>query len=269
MTYRELVLSSDPVGHLLALEESGELGEVFPELAALKMSLPRGYHHKDNWLHSLQVLEGAMEQEEGGPDALLRVAALLHDVGKPATRKFLGRGQVTFRHHEHVGARMASKLLQETFPQGEREEIVRLISLHMRAYGFGEVVWTDAAVRRLATDAGSEEALGRLLKLFRADLTTGNGKKKARILGGLDRLEEAFLRVREGDFLKARRPALNGHELMALTGLQEGPALGQLMKFLGQEEVITLERGEALKALAGAFPEWAVVFLEEAGREEA
>lgn len=253
---RSLLLSDDPVRKLRELELADNLHALEPALAALHMEIPRGYQHKDNWEHSLRVLENAIAQEGSTPDLLLRTTALLHDIGKPATRKFGKPGVVTFRDHETVGARQARGLLTgHGYDKAERAMIGRLVSLHMRAYGFGEVAWSDSAVRRLTVDAGDEQAMGRLIVIFYSDLTTKNDRKRKRITEGIKKLESAIERVRVSDERLALRPALDGRELMELFGLSPGPELGRLTRFLSSEEGIYLSRAEALDALKLRFPE--------------
>lgn len=253
--YRSLVMMNDPVKYLYALERNGSLENKFPELAALRMVIPAGYRHKDNLKHSIQVLERAIRFDKNN-DPVLRVAALLHDIGKPATRKFHGKGVVTFRNHENVGARMARKMLKR---DGENNqfinEVTSLIRLHMRAYGFSDTIWTDSAVRRLMTDAGSPKQLERLLVLFKSDLTTGSGQKREKISRGIDSLGEAFQRVKNIDERASLRPALNGNDVMELTGLKPGRELGRIMKFLNSDNMVRLSKDETLVVLRKNFPE--------------
>ena len=257
MTYLELARTEDPVRVLEDLSKAGQLGEYFPELEALKLPIPAGYHHKDNWLHSLKVLDNALAREGSKPDYTLRVAALTHDVGKPSTRKFAGKGKVTFWNHETAGAKLMKRALKaETVEASFTEDVSHLISLHMRAYGFGDVEWSASAVRRLMAEAGSELQLSRLVTIFYADLTTANSRKKARVEGAIARLEDAFALVKEKDARSALRPALDGNEVMKLTGLKQGRELGALMRFLNSDEGVTLSREEALTALKKKFPEY-------------
>lgn len=254
VTYVEVAEAADPVQFIRDLEDAGQLGEYFPELEALKMEIPAGYHHKDNYFHSLLVLSQALEREGGTPDAVLRIAALTHDIGKPATRKFEGGGKVTFWNHEGVGATAMKKRLKGSYEDNFRTDVSHLIRLHMRAYGFSDSPWSDSAVRRLMTDAGSSKQLERLVTIFYSDLTTRNKRQKMQTMAAIARLEEAFARVKESDARAALRPALDGRELMAVTGLPQGRELGQLMKFLNRDEMVTLSRQEALAALQEAFP---------------
>lgn len=250
-------MSSDPETTLRGFARSGDLSALEPSLAALRMSIPKGYHHKDNLEHSIRVLARAAERETRGPDLILRTAALFHDVGKPATRKFEGNGVVTFWNHELVGARQVRKILKRHgYTSQQIEEVSRLVALHMRAYGFSDTVWTDSAVRRLTTAAGSEALLDKLLILFVSDLTTKNDKKRRRIERGINRLADAIAEVREKDERAMARPALNGHDVMELTGLSQGPELGRIMKFLNNDTLVTKDRDAALEALRVEFPQY-------------
>ena len=255
MNLKDFLMQADPVSALRRLVATGTLKNLEPSLVALKMEIPCGYHHKDNLEHSIRVLERAIEREPAGADLVLRTAALFHDVGKPATRKFGRPGEVTFQNHAEAGAKMLKKILKRHgYTLEERAQIEQLVSLHMRAYGFGEAEWSDSGVRRLATDAGSQEALDRLIIIFYSDLTTKNDRKRLAVERGIARLETALARVRAADARKALRPALDGHELMELTGLRPGKELGSLMKFLNRDEMVGLPRDEALAALREAFP---------------
>lgn len=257
MNMQALLMSDDPGRTLWELFNSGELREFEPSLQALHMPIPKGYHHKDNFDHSIRVLNRAIEREGDKPDLLLRTAALFHDVGKPATRKFEKNGVVTFWNHETVGSRQVRKILAgHGYSKRQIETISRLVALHMRAYGFSDTVWTDSAVRRLARDAGSDDALDKLLVLFVSDLTTKNDRKRRKIESGISRLGEAIQVVREKDERAAERPALDGYELMELTGLGQGRELGQMMRVLNQDDNIKLERAEALALLKNKFPEY-------------
>jgi poly(A) polymerase len=258
VTYDSIIKNSDPVSYLRALEDDGLLTIEFPELADLNMKVPAGYHHKNNWYHTLQVLDNALTLNP--TDGTLHLAALLHDVGKPAVRRFEKNGVVTFYNHEHVGARTAASLLRSSHSTEEITDVKHLITLHMRAYGFKDALWTHSAVRRLMTDAGNSLQLERLLVIFRSDLTTKHASKRNRVLSAIQALEDAFYEVKAVDEKAALRPAFDGHELMRLTGLSEGRELGQLMKFLKADERIHFSHAEALEALRIEFPN--VVFHE-------
>lgn len=251
---RELLLTDDPSARLGDLAKSNDLGDFEPALAALEMEIPKGYSHKNNWLHSLGALDRAIAREGGEPDLILRTAVLLHDIGKPDTCKFGKPGVVTFRNHETVGASMVKRILpQHGYSQEEIRTIQHLVRLHMRAYNFTETVWSESALRRLATDAGSEDNLDRLIKVFYSDLTSKRRDFVQKIEGGIARLEEAIAEVRAKDDRRALRPAIDGNELMALTGMKPGPEFGKLMKFLNSDEGVHLSREEALGELERRF----------------
>ena len=252
MTYKEILLSEDPVGTIRGLSRSGTLGKAYPELEALKMPESKG-RHKDNFEHSLKVLENAISLEAGKVDLVLRTAALLHDVGKPDTRRFNGN-KVTFIGHPEAGARIARKVLKNEYSKVEVNEISLLIVLHMRGYGFAERDWSESAFRRLMVDAGSEVQLARLIKIFRSDLTSANPKLHHRVLEGIAKLEKGIIATKESDARAARRPSINGNDVMLLTGLSQGRDLGEVMRFLNKDEIIELPKEEAIERLKEAFP---------------
>lgn len=232
------------------LVETGLAQVVMPEVPALRMERDEHMQHKDVYAHSMQVLRQAMDQEEDGPDLILRWAALLHDCGKPATRAAKPGGGVTFHQHEVVGAKMVRKRLRALkFPKREIEDISRLVFLHMRFHGFGDGQWTDSAVRRYVTDAG--DLLPRLHKLTRADCTTRNPKKAARLQRTYDHLEERIADIAAREDLARVRPDLDGNEIMQILDLKPGPEVGQawaFMKELRLEEG-PLDRDEAVARL--------------------
>ena len=205
--------------------------------------------HKDVYAHSLQVLRQAMDQEEDGPDLVLRWAALLHDIGKPDTRDTTG-GKVSFHQHEVVGAKLARKRMRKLkYPKAVIQDVGQLVYLHMRFHGFGENQWTDSAVRRYVTDAG--ELLPRLHKLVRADCTTRNARKARRLQRTYDQLEERIAEIQEKEDLARVRPDLDGNEIMQILDLKPGPEVGQAWKYLKdlRLEHGPLEREEAIAKL--------------------
>jgi poly(A) polymerase len=231
----KLLAGEYPRGGLELLVDSGLADVVLPELPALRMAADEHGQHKDVYAHTLQVLDQAIELEradpEGAqPDLVLRWAALLHDIGKPETRRFAGT-QVTFHHHEVVGARLTrARLKALRFPKDQIEDIARLVFLHLRFYGYGRGEWTDSAVRRYVTDAGP--LLPRLHKLVRSDTTTRN-KRRAMILSATyDDLEERIARLAEQEELAAIRPDLDGTEIMAILGIPPGPLVGRAYQHL-------------------------------------
>jgi poly(A) polymerase len=227
----KLLLGKLPRMGLEVLVETGLAALVLPEVAALQMTTDEHGQHKDVYAHTLQVLEQAIELEgAGGPDLVLRWAALLHDIGKPDTRRFVAGG-VTFHHHEVVGARMVKTRLRALkFAKDDIEDISRLVFLHLRFYGYGRGEWTDSAVRRYVTDAGP--LLERLHKLVRSDTTTRNKRKAATLSATYDHLEERIARLREQEELDAIRPDLDGTEIMQLLGIGPGPLVGRAYKHL-------------------------------------
>jgi len=241
--FTKLLLSASPRAGLTLLVDSG-LSDVFlPELPALRLELDEHHRHKDVYEHSLTVLEQAMMLEGRtnpadaaypvvpGPDLVLRLAALLHDIGKPATRTFEPGGGVSFHHHELVGARMVTKRLRAMrFDKSVVGEVARLVELHLRFHGYGEGQWTDSAVRRYVTDAGP--LLGRLHLLTRSDCTTRNVRKATRLARTYDELEVRIARLAAEEELAAVRPELNGNEIAEVLGIRPGPVLGEAYKFL-------------------------------------
>ncbi|MCW2521738.1 MAG: tRNA adenylyltransferase [Frankiales bacterium] len=227
----KLLLGAFPRRGLEVLVDTGLAGFVLPEVAALRMTTDEHGQHKDVYAHTLQVLEQAIELEGAdGPDLVLRWAALLHDIGKPDTRRFVSGG-VTFHHHEVVGSRLAKARLKALkFPKDDVEDISRLVFLHLRFYGYGRGEWTDSAVRRYVTDAGP--LLDRLHKLVRSDTTTRNKRKAATLAATYDHLEERIARLREQEELDAIRPDLDGTEIMQILDIGPGPLVGRAYKHL-------------------------------------
>lgn len=229
--------------------ETGIAQRILPEVPALAMAPDEHAQHKDVYAHSLQVLRQAMDQEEDGPDLVLRWAALLHDIGKPATRDTTG-GKVSFHQHEVVGAKLARKRLRKLkYPKAVVQDVSQLVYLHMRFHGFGEVQWTDSAVRRYVTDAG--HLLPRLHKLVRADCTTRNAKKARRLQRTYDELEERIAEIQEKEDLARVRPDLDGNEIMQILDLKPGPEVGQAWNYLKELRLEhgPLERDEAIAKL--------------------
>lgn len=253
-TLKEILMSVDPVSEFRAMVADGSLAVLEPAIADLEMDIPKGFHHKNNLDHSLRVLQNAIDREVDGADLVLRTAALFHDIGKPATRKFGVRKSVTFDGHEHVGAKITRKVLSaHGFSKAEIKEIALLVALHMRSHGFGEVDWTDSAVRRLIADAGNAETLARLVIVFYADATTMNMKKLRGLHASVDRLALEIERVMNHDARKALRPALDGHEVMEIFELKPGRELGQIMKFLNSDEGVSLSKEESLAVIHEKF----------------
>lgn len=232
----KLLATDDPVPGLRVLVETGLADIVIPEIPALKLEVDEHAHHKDVYEHSLTVLQQAIDLEKSRnpgapPDVVLRLAALLHDIGKPATRKIEAGGVVTFHHHDVVGSKLATRRLRALrFDKETITAVSRLIELHLRFFGYSEGVWTDSAVRRYVRDAGPH--LERLHILTRADVTTRNVRKADRLAFAYDDLEDRIALIREAEGIAAVRPDLDGEEIMEILGLRPGPDVGQAYKFL-------------------------------------
>ncbi|WP_099908005.1 CCA tRNA nucleotidyltransferase [Streptomyces sp. TLI_171] len=249
----KLLLAEHPVKGLRLLVDTGLAEHVLPELPALRLESDEHHRHKDVYEHSLTVLEQAIALETEGPDLVLRLAALLHDIGKPRTRRFESDGRVSFHHHEVVGAKMTRKRMRELKYSNELvNEVSKLVELHLRFHGYGGGEWTDSAVRRYVTDAGP--LLERLHKLTRSDCTTRNKRKAAALARTYDSLEERIAALRAQEELNAIRPALDGNEIMQLLGLRPGPAVGRAYQHMLE---LRLEHGPMEPAAAeAALREW-------------
>jgi poly(A) polymerase len=227
----KLLLGPAPRRGLELLVDTGLADVVLPELPALRMAADEHGQHKDVYAHTLQVLDQAIDLEDDGPDLVLRWAALLHDVGKPATREFLPGGRVTFHHHEVVGARMARKRLKALrYASALIDDVAQLVFLHLRFYGYRGSGWTDSAVRRYVVDAGP--LLPRLHKLVRSDCTTRNQRKAAALSAAYDTLEARIADLAAQEELDAIRPDLDGDEIMSVLGLPPGRLVGAARKHL-------------------------------------
>ena len=239
----KLVLSERPRLGLALLVETGLAQHVLPELPRLRMEIDEHHRHKNVYEHTLTVLDQAIDLEgrlpDGGPDLVTRLAALLHDIGKPRTRRFEPGGGVSFYHHDAVGAKMARKRLTALrFPRAVVEDVATLVGLHLRFHGYGSGEWTDSAVRRYVRDAGN--LLERLHVLTRADCTTRNTRKALALRQSYDSLEERIAQLSEQEELAAIRPDLNGHQIMAILGVRPGPVVGRAYRHLLE---LRLDRG--------------------------
>jgi poly(A) polymerase len=235
----KLMSGADPVAGLRLLVDTG-LADVFlPELAGLRLEIDEHAQHKDVYEHTLTVVRNAIALEDGGPDFVLRMAALMHDVGKPATKAVGSGGRVSFHHHEVVGARLTKQRMTALrFPKDVINAVAELVALHLRFYGYGRGEWTDSAVRRYVTDAG--DLLPRLHKLTRSDVTTRNRRKAAALAADYTSLEERITRIAAEEDLARVRPDLDGNEIMKLLGIPPGPLVGQAWRHLKE---LRLDRG--------------------------
>lgn len=233
----KLVMGRFPRRGLNILVDSGLADHVLPELPAMRLEIDEHHRHKDVYEHSLTVLDQAIDLETGpdgavpGPDLVLRLAALLHDIGKPPTRRFEDGGGVSFHHHEVVGAKMVARRMKALkFDKETTVAVARLVELHLRFHGYGEGGWTDSAVRRYVTDAGP--LLERLHRLTRSDCTTRNKRKAARLSGAYDDLETRIAELREKEELASIRPELDGEQIMSLLSIAPGREVGAAYAFL-------------------------------------
>ena len=239
-------LSTDhPRAGIELLVESGLAAVALPELPALRLESDEHAHHKDVYEHTLTVLEQAIDEEHrrfpGQPaDLVVRLASLLHDIGKPATRRFEAGGVVTFYHHDVVGAKLAKKRLRELrFDNDTIAAVAKLIELHLRFFGYSEQAWSDSAVRRYVRDAGDQ--LERLHILVRADVTTRNKRKADRLSFAYDDLEARIAELAELEELQSIRPELDGEEIMAILEVTPGRVVGEAYAFLLE---VRLDEGE-------------------------
>ncbi|MFE3457888.1 CCA tRNA nucleotidyltransferase [Nocardiopsis aegyptia] len=257
----KLLLSPDPRRGIELMVELGIAPYVLPEIPKLRLEIDEHHRHKDVYEHSLIVLDQAIELERARghePDLVLRLAALLHDVGKPKTRAFEGPGRVTFHHHEVVGASMSRKRLSALrFPKDVITDVSTLVALHLRFHGYGKGEWTDSAVRRYARDAGSQ--LERLHILTRADCTTRNRRKAAALARAYDDIERRIEKLAEQEELDRIRPDLDGNEIQRILGVEPGPVIGRAYRYLLE---LRLENGPMSKDDAtAALRTWAAEHL--------
>ncbi|MEV0780858.1 CCA tRNA nucleotidyltransferase [Streptomyces sp. NPDC050428] len=246
----KLILSDHPRKGLALLVDTCLAEHVLPELPALRLESDEHHRHKDVYEHSLTVLEQAVDLEEDGPDLVLRLAALLHDIGKPRTRRFEKDGGVSFHHHEVVGAKMTKKRMTALKYSNELvRDVSRLVELHLRFHGYGTGEWTDSAVRRYVRDAGP--LLDRLHKLTRSDCTTRNKRKATALSRAYDGLEERIAQLQEQEELDSIRPDLDGNQIMETLGVGPGPVIGAAYKFLLEMRLENgpMEHDEAVSAL--------------------
>ncbi|MEV5836577.1 CCA tRNA nucleotidyltransferase [Nocardia sp. NPDC052112] len=249
----KLIASEHPIDGVNIMCETGLAQLVLPEVPAMKLEIDEHHQHKDVYWHSLTVLQQAIDLEEGDPDLVLRWAALLHDIGKPDTKRNEPGGGVSFHHHEVVGAKMVRKRMRALkYPKQFTEDVARLVFLHLRFHGYGKGQWTDSAVRRYVTDAA--DLLPRLHKLVRADCTTRNKRRAAALRATYDELETRIARLQEQEDLDRVRPDLDGNAIMELLGIPAGPEVGKAWRFLKE---LRLDRGPLTRDEAeAALLEW-------------
>lgn len=236
----KLITAPRPRLGLMLLVETGLADRVLPELPALRLERDEHHRHKDVYEHTLTVLDQAITLErrlpEGGPDLITRLACLLHDIGKPRTRRFAEDGSVTFHHHDVVGAKMTKKRMNALrFSTNETNDVASLVELHLRFHGYGSGEWTDSAVRRYVRDAGP--LLDKLHVVTRADCTTRNKRKAERLRRTYDDLEARIERLAADEELAAIRPDLDGQQIMATLGIEPGPTVGQAYQFLLERRI--------------------------------
>ncbi|AVT31010.1 CCA tRNA nucleotidyltransferase [Plantactinospora sp. BC1] len=237
--FTKLLCGADPITGLRLLVDTGLADRFLPELSGLKLEIDEHAQHKDVYEHTLIVVSNAVRLEEDGCDFVLRMAALMHDVGKPATKAVGPDGRVSFHHHEVVGARLTKQRMKALrYPKDVIGQVVGLVGLHLRFYGYGRGEWTDSAVRRYVTDAG--DLLPRLHKLTRSDCTTRNRRKAAALAADYDALEERIARLQAEEDLARVRPDLDGNAIMELLGVPPGPIVGRAWRHLKE---LRLERG--------------------------
>jgi poly(A) polymerase len=235
----KLIMGAHPRRGLELLVDTGLAEVVLPEVPAMRLAIDEHMQHKDVYTHSLVVLEQAIARETDGPDLVLRLAALLHDIGKPDTRRREPDGRVSFHHHEAVGAKLVRKRLRALrYPKVIVDEVSQLVFLHLRFHGYGGGEWTDSAVRRYVTDAGP--LLDRLHKLVRSDCTTRNKRRAAALQRTYDDLESRITTLRAQEELDAIRPDLDGNAIMELLGIGPGPLVGRAYEHL---LALRMERG--------------------------
>ncbi len=239
----KLVLGSDPAAGIDLMVETGLGDVVLPEVGAMRMAIDEHHQHKDVYQHSLTVLRQAIGLEDAGPDLVLRWAALLHDIGKPATRRHEPDGGVSFHHHEVVGAKMTRKRMRALkYSKQMVDDVSQLVYLHLRFHGYADASgpgkWTDSAVRRYVTDAGP--LLPRLHKLVRADCTTRNKRRAARLQANYDDLEARITALAAKEDLQRVRPDLDGNEIMRILDIPAGPKVGEAWRYLKE---LRLDRG--------------------------
>lgn len=231
--FTKILLSDNPRIGITTLVDTGLCDQFLPEIPKLRLEIDEHHHHKDVYEHTLTVVEQSMALEErlDGPNLVIRLAALLHDIGKPKTRALIPGGGVSFHHHEVVGARMAKERLKKLrFDHEVVEDVSQLVFLHLRFHGYGGGEWSDSAVRRYVRDA--DHLLAHLHVLTRADCTTRNKRKAETLATNYDHLESRIAALMEQEELLKIRPDLDGHAIMEILGIKAGPIIGKAYDFL-------------------------------------
>ena len=239
--FTKTLMSNNPRLGLMLLVETGLASSFLPELPKLKLEIDEHHHHKDVYEHTLTVLDQAIAHEDrlGGPNLTIRLAALLHDIGKPRTRELIPGGGVSFHHHEVVGSKMTKKRLKELrFDSKTIDDVSTLVFLHLRFHGYGSGEWTDSAVRRYIRDAG--DLLIHLHVLTRPDCTTRNKRKADQLAATYDSLETRIQELMEEEELNRIRPDLNGQQIMELLKIKPSKLVGEAYEFLLE---LRMERG--------------------------
>lgn len=239
--FTKTLMSPNPRLGISLLVETGLADKFLPEIPKLKLEIDEHHHHKDVYEHTLTVLEQAIALEErlGGANLTLRLAALLHDIGKPKTKALIAGGGVSFHHHEVVGSRMTKERLRELrFENQLIKDVAKLVFLHLRFHGYGSGEWTDSAVRRYVRDA--EHLLIHLHLLTRADCTTRNKKKAEGLAKTYDQLEERIVQLMEQEELNKIRPDLDGVEIMKILNIKPSRLVGEAYDYLLE---LRMERG--------------------------
>jgi poly(A) polymerase len=238
--FTKLLCGADPISGIRLVVDTGLADRFLPEVSGLKLEIDEHAQHKDVYEHTLTVVENVVRLEgDDGPDFVLRMAALMHDVGKPATKAVRPDGRVTFHHHEVVGARLTKQRMKALrYPKDVIGQVGKLVALHLRFYGYGRGEWNDSAVRRYVTDAG--DLLPRLNRLTRSDCTTRNRRKAAQLAADYDALEERIARIAAEEDLARIRPDLDGNAIMELLGVPPGPVVGRAWNHLKE---LRLDRG--------------------------
>jgi len=229
----KLLMSDQPRVGITILVDTGLADLVLPEIPKLRLEIDEHHHHKDVYEHSITVLEQAIAQEVrlGGANLVIRLAALLHDIGKPKTRNLIEGGGVSFHHHEVVGARLSKTRMKALrFDNETIDAVETLVALHLRFHGYGDGEWTDSAVRRYVRDAG--DLLTHLHVLTRADCTTRNAKKAERLARIYDGLEDRIAKLAQEEELSKIRPDLDGAQVMSLLQLKPSADVGKALDFL-------------------------------------